>query len=328
LSNIINDNNSKEYDNSPKYMKSIQIINQFNIHTTTSTNVINSATILSILQQHWIFSNNTDIDLNFNTQCPFAKFRHIPEVNDLNGFSWQKNWDIASETSPCTQHLLTKIVNDVPVMGIGQYIEQYQELKSLSGNYILKLEKNGQLCLYKKSIVIINNNVNNLNELQRCITKDGIFDRQEYEAYYNSSAHSDIQSYYYASLLDGDLCFFYGNRPHFGGDKQSSGHRELAWCTSNINHTTTVEKYPITISNRVLSAEKPSINSIRNRVLNKVKNTDCTKRIIPSSHWESVYLHVANDGVIGLFVASSSISPFSIVSPKDRVAHLRVGRCF
>eukprot|EP01041_Mallomonas_annulata_P004461 gene4461-8887_t len=147
------------------------------------------------------------------TYDPEQTFQEIPPVQDLPGFSWQANWDIATATCPCTVHLHTRITDGSFFLGEGQYMGQNQVLRSTSGSFHICFEENTQICIYDD---------NKQQTRMHCtILPDDIISKK-----YTSGS--------YLAFYEGQLCAFSGSSPYFGGTKDDSGHKDVIWCTSNL----------------------------------------------------------------------------------------------
>ena len=91
------------------------------------------------------------------TSCDVPSFRSIPHIDNLPGFSFQLNWDPASSTSPCTQHLLTRYEDTSGILGVGQFMIENQSMYSpMDGEgwpFMIRLETGAKLCLYSFALV-------------------------------------------------------------------------------------------------------------------------------------------------------------------------------
>ena len=144
-----------------------------------------------------ISSGGIKYGITDNYQDPQNVFEWIPPVSDLPGFSWQADWDLASDTGPCTAHLMTRVVDHRPFLGTRQYMGLGQQLCSVSGQFCLQLVKTAQLCVYdvlqadSGGSTDINGPVS--GRKQKCVGK--------LEASPNDA--------YYAAVTDtGDLCIY------------------------------------------------------------------------------------------------------------------------
>ena len=203
-------------------------------------------------------------------------FHEIPPVSDLNGFAWKANWERASDTCPCTAHLMTKLVDSGAAskegevlsyyLGEGQYMSEGQEIHSPDRRFRVTLEDSDrakQLCLYSDG------------NRQRCIA---LFQP-------STSPPTGLEKHSYLALDGGDLCLFLGQSPHFGGTKEESGHRATLTCMSSV-----------------LSAVNNSVLEIAT----EDKPVEFQQQPIPEKYYEYLYFHVSNDGVLGLFISANN----------------------
>lgn len=175
------------------------------------------------------------------SSCDTPTFQALPQIDNLPGFSFQSNWDPASATSPCTQHLMTRYEESetasAGILGAGQFMTENQTIFSPTSPFsssamsdaetgkppfMIKLETGARLCSYavQWSRQQQGNHSNTPTyHLLSCLLPPLPF----YEV---PSTH------HYAAITEGELCFYKGTAPHFGGTRQESGHRELAWCTA------------------------------------------------------------------------------------------------
>lgn len=160
---------------------------------------------------------------NDNTQetpssCTTPSFQVLPHIDNLPGFSFQYNWDPISATSPCTQHLMTRYEESSGILGVGQFMTENQTMfsprTSTGSPFMIKLVNGARLCLYKVSW-----SAGNIMEIKvmTCLLPP--------------IPHTKLDAHY-AAVTDGELCFYKGLAPHFGGTKKDSLHQQLAWCTS------------------------------------------------------------------------------------------------
>jgi len=131
----------------------------------------------------------------------------IPPVSDLQGFSWQADWDVRSGTSPCTVHLYTRIQDNSYFLGHRQYMGNKQKISSINGQYSITLI-GAKLCVSSNDRVLYY-----------------ITDHDKK----NEETHRDTDDSYLA-IKQGQLCIFQGEAPFFGGSPEDSGHREILYC--------------------------------------------------------------------------------------------------
>jgi len=288
--------------------------------------------------------------------CTTPFFEMMPHIDNLPGFSFQPNWDPVSATSPCTQHLMTRYEDSAGLLGTGQFMTENQTMLSPRKSdddmsfFMIKLVSGARLCSYK--VFLDDGGYDSFSEasLLSCLLPPSPLNEH--------IAH-------YAAVTNGELCFYEGIAPHFGGTKQDSLHRQLAWCTAPVEmniktyesakgtrtkllqapHHTSLFKNSRTLhvtdtnssadhSHRQLSRSQVIGELVRNAfkkrshdvIMHRVQ-AKCIMRVISPVMYPNTYLHVDARGTFGLFI-SPQISPSEIVLPSTRISSLRRARCF
>lgn len=249
--------------------------------------------------------------------CPTNSFRSLRVIDNLPGFSWQLNWDPNSHTSACTTHLMTHVSPGAHFVGVGQYLSENHRIYSLRRKFMVRLEVGARLCLYS----LDESGLSYKTSPTRCLEPP-------------QEADSSTTSPHYLAIQDGELCFYSGQSPHFGSTRKDSQHRTLEWCTSST--------YPRHSSERRFlqgKFESPAITALKNRMKDKIADLlqkrvqeelqDCQNggNDIQSEYWESVYLHVTDDGIFGLFY-SSNTSPSDRMTAEKRIDSFVMAKCF
>jgi hypothetical protein len=308
--------------------------------------------LLSYFQMSWVAPSDR---VNNEAECSALldkRFRPIPVVDNLPGFSWQVNWDADSATSPCTTHLMTRIVSGVSLMGVGQYMNEGQVIRAPGGGFELELEKGAVFCFYN-------------------VSSGSGGDTEERRGRIGCLGHPspplktlcDGETAHYAAILDGELCVFCGDSPGIGSSRAESGHGRIEWCTSDVypprpaanlfNQSHPVENKKMGAeeeglqketrrlggSERVLLGEQSDrMARIKARIREKISTVkaarhseqlaECHRRDhFPKDQWELLYLHTSDDGLFGLYIGNS-IDAHALSNPKLRAQYLLAGRCF
>ena len=326
--------------------------------------------------------------------CDTPSFQNLPQIDNLPGFSFQYNWDPASATSPCTQHLMTRHEESADaapgLLGVGQFMTENHTMFSPWTSppsafwprrpaFMIKLETGARLCSYAVWWQKQGNSSHMHSRILSCLLPPVELDPL-------------LSTRHYAAITEGELCFYKGNSPHFGGSKEDSSHRELSWCTSpaemnmqifqqetkgrfndkhkrssagkNRNKGSSAASSGHGSSNKPLELYSPpdlretklrnaigrELTSHHSRKLRRskrdvgelVKNSfkrrsydvikqrvqgKCILKVISPDLFPKTYLHVNMKGVFGLFV-STDYFPYDIVPPADRIASLKLKRCF
>jgi hypothetical protein len=265
--------------------------------------------------------------------CPTNSFQSLRVIDNLPGFSWQLNWDPNSHTSACTTHLMTHASQGAHFVGVGQYLSEHHRIYSPQRKFIIRLEVGARLCLYS----LDDSGLAYATSPTRCLEPPPA------TAGVVSAPESLTTTPHYLAIQDGELCFYSGTSPHFGSTKKESQHRSLEWCTSST--------YPRHSSDRAVSLgsrrrrllqeanESPAIQALKNRMREKIADLlqkrvqeeiqDCQNggNEIESEYWESVYLHVTDDGIFGLFY-SSNTSPSDRMTAEKRIDSFVMAKCF
>lgn len=303
--------------------------------------------LLPYFQMSWVSPSKKEVN---NAECSAIldkKFRPIPVVDNLPGFSWQSNWDADSATSPCTTHLMTRIVSGVSLMGVGQYINEGQVLRAPAGEYELEFEKEAMFCLYEAR-----RRDDTEHASRSKIGCLGPPPRPQKTACGDETEH-------YAAIMDGELCVFCGNSPGIGSSRSESGHGPIEWCTSDSYPTLPTENHAnqsrlgqdkqnyINTDRRQLGGERvlhsvseksDRMAAIKARIREKISAVkaakhseqvaECHRRDhFPKEQWEYLYLHAADDGLFGLYIGNS-IDIHELSDSKLRAHYLQAGRCF
>ena len=266
------------------------------------------------------------------------KFEPLPPIADLPGFTWQKNWDPASGTSPCTTHLMTRIVSGVSWMGVGQYMGEGQVIRARGGGFDLTLRNDASFCLS-------NTRLESGLQLVGCIPPPQ-------DAQKTSPCDTHTEKGHYAAIWRGEVCVFCGKSPAVGGTRAESGHGPLFWCTSD-KYPPLPPRTPATTSEQPRATDTgshrhltslPEKTAAMDRVKNRIRDrmrmareeiaraqiVECQQQSrLREELWEDLYLHVSDDGLFGLFYSPHNrADPHTIMRPEKRAEYLVAGRCF
>jgi hypothetical protein len=261
--------------------------------------------------------------------CPTNSFQSLRVIDNLPGFSWQLNWDPNSHTSACTTHLVTHVSPTAHFVGVGQYLSENHRIYSPRKRFMIQLEPGARLCLYS----LDDSKVSYATSPTRCLEPP----------HSPLSSEADSSSVpttpHYLAIDDGQLCFYSGKSPYFGSTKKESGHTALDWCTSSSypppRHQTTETR------RRLLreQGDSPALQALKDRMKQKIAEIlqkqmqeeihDCQSggNEIESEYWESVYLHVTDDGIFGLFY-SSNTEPSDRMTAEKRIDSFVMAKCF
>ena len=274
--------------------KQASISTIFLSHTSLSSVVTNHDLITCIHTvypklQLSVYNENISTEDNYDDYYHFD-FHPIPPVGDLPGFSWKSNWQLESDTCPCTAHLMTRVSRNALYLGDGQYMNENQTLWSPNHQYSVKLLKDSWLCIFHENIRLY------------CLDSPVLPEKR-------TTAH-------YIAFWEDSICFFEGYTPYFGGTKLESGHRTKLGCLQRERNNSLVF-----FDNNEISSYKKEIANTENSCDSHYQNS-----LIPEQMWEKLYFRISDEGFLGIFKSESS--SHDMLTPIERTMRMECVRSY